>query len=158
MLNVGCYQSRVQDTFPPHYLLNATFHTKCWMLPTRVQGTTRTPLLAECYISWMLQTRAQGTILPYTFPPHYLLNVTFHGCYTNQSSGHQTTIYTFPSHYLLNVTFHGCYQPEFRAPDYHIHISIPLLAECYISWMLPTRVQGTRLPYTHFHPITYISS
>ena len=106
--------------FPPHYLLNPTFHAECWMLPTRVQGTTRTPLLAECYISWMLQTRVQGTILPYTFPPHYLLNVTFHGCYTNQSSGHHTTI----------------------------HISTPLLAECYISWMLPTRVQGTILPYT----------
>ena len=131
--------------FPPHYLLNPTFHAECWMVPIKSSGhqTTihvstpilaecyifmlnigcyqpefraphiSTPLLAECYISWMLQTRVQGTRLPYTFPPHY----------------------------LLNVTFHRCYQPEFRAPDYHtrFHPVTPLLAEC---WMLPTKSSG----------------
>ena len=74
MLPTRVQGTRLPYTFPPHYLLNATFHAERWMLPTRVQGTR----------------------LPYTFPPHYLLNATFH----------------------------------------------------VERWMLPTRVQGTRLPYT----------
>ena len=114
----------------------------------------------------MLPTRVQGTRLPYMFPPHYLLNATFHDA-TNQSSGHQTTIHVSTpllAHFMLNVGCYqpefrdvGCYQPEFRAPDYHTRfhpITCTFHAERWMlptrvqgRWMLPTRVQGTRIPY-----------
>ena len=136
MLPTRVQGTRLPYTFPPHYLLNATFHAGHWMLPTRVQGTR----------------------LPYTFPPHYLLNATFHAGHWMLPTRVQGTRlpYTFPPHYLHFMLNVGCYQPEFRASGYHtcfhsvtctfhaerwmlpghqttIHISTPSPAECYTS-------------------------